>query len=62
MVKHINLNLVDEIKELKLKKTYKHTIDILVDAIEVTQDERSRLQEAVELHLSMLVVCARLCR
>ena len=38
----------DEIKELKLKKTYKHTIDLLIDAIEVTGQERSRLQESVE--------------
>ena len=39
---------LDEIKKLKLKKTYKHTIDLLIDAIEVTKQERSRLQEAVE--------------
>jgi len=39
---------IEQIKELKLKKTYKHTIDLLVDALEVTQDERARLQEAVD--------------
>jgi len=38
----------DEIKKVKLKKTYKHTIDLLIDAIEVTKQERSRLQESVE--------------
>lgn len=38
----------DEIKNLKLGKTYKHTIDLLVDAIEVQSHERSRLNEAVE--------------
>ncbi len=38
----------DEIKALNLKKTYKHTIDLLIDALDVTDDERSRLQEAIE--------------
>ena len=38
----------DEIKALKLKKTHKHTIDVIVDALEVSNDEKSRLQEAVE--------------
>jgi excinuclease ABC subunit A len=38
----------DEIKELKLKKTYKHTIDVLVDAVYVTKHEKARLNEAVE--------------
>jgi len=38
----------DDIKNLKLKKTYKHTIDILIDAIQVQNSEKSRLQEAVE--------------
>jgi len=38
----------DEIKKLKLRKTYKHTIDLLIDSIEVTDNERSRLQESVE--------------
>jgi len=39
----------DEIKALKLKKTYKHTIDVLLDQVEIQTDERSRVQEAVEL-------------
>src|SRR5438105_11732752 len=38
----------DEIKALNLKKTHKHTIDVIVDALEVHADERSRLQESVE--------------
>lgn len=39
----------DEIKHLKLKKTYKHTIDLLIDALDVVEGERSRLTEAVEV-------------
>lgn len=38
----------DEIKQLKLKKTFKHTIDILLDAIEINKDEQSRVQEGIE--------------
>ncbi len=38
----------DEIKNLKLGKTYKHSIDLLIDAIEVQSHEKSRLNEAVE--------------
>lgn len=38
----------DEIKNLNLKKNYKHTIDVIVDSLEVNSDERARLQEAVE--------------
>ncbi len=38
----------DEIKAIKLGKTYKHSIDLLVDAIEVQASERARLNEAVE--------------
>ncbi len=38
-----------DIKQLKLKKTFKHTIDILIDALEVCADERSRVQEAIEM-------------
>ena len=39
---------IDEIKALNLKKTYKHTIDVIVDSLEVSVDDKSRLQEAVE--------------
>ncbi len=38
----------DEIRSLNLKKTHKHTIDVIVDSLEVSSDEKSRLQEAVE--------------
>ncbi len=38
----------DQIHALKLQKTKKHTIDILIDALDVTDSERSRLQEAIE--------------
>lgn len=46
-------NLVDEIKALKLGKTYKHTIDLLIDTCEVTQSNRARVQEAVEKAFSL---------
>ncbi|MFC1842516.1 excinuclease ABC subunit UvrA [Candidatus Dependentiae bacterium] len=38
----------EDISKLKLKKTYKHNIDLLIDAIEITDSECSRLQESVE--------------
>jgi len=38
-----------DIKKIKLRKTYKHTIDLLIDAIEIADQERSRLCEAVEI-------------
>lgn len=38
----------DEIKDLKLQKTHKHTIDVIIDSLEVDADETARLQEAVE--------------
>ena len=38
----------DDIKNLKLGKTYKHSIDLLIDAIEVKSHEKARLNEAVE--------------
>lgn len=39
---------VNDINALKLKKTYKHTIDILLDQLEVSPEESDRLQESVE--------------
>jgi excinuclease ABC subunit A len=41
---------IDEIQALKLGKTYKHTIDVLIDTLTITNnvDEKIRLQEAVE--------------
>ena len=38
----------DDIKNLKLGKTYKHSIDFLIDAIEVQSHEQLALNEAVE--------------
>lgn len=38
----------DDIKNLKLGKTYKHSIDLLIDVLEVKPQERSRLNEAIE--------------
>jgi excinuclease ABC subunit A len=43
----------DEIKDLKLKKTNKHSIDVIIDALEVHSDEASRLQEAVEMAFAL---------
>ncbi|MCL5875209.1 MAG: ABC-ATPase UvrA, partial [Candidatus Dependentiae bacterium] len=39
---------IEEIKALNLKKTFKHTIYLLVDALDITREEESRLHEAVE--------------
>lgn len=39
---------VEEIQALKLAKTYKHTIDVLIDSVDVKPSEASRLVEALE--------------
>jgi excinuclease ABC subunit A len=39
---------IDEIKGLNLKKTHKHSIDVIIDSLEVIKEDRSRLQEAVD--------------
>lgn len=39
---------VEEINALKLAKTYKHTIDVLIDSVEIKPSEVSRLVEALE--------------
>ncbi|MCX5922082.1 MAG: excinuclease ABC subunit UvrA [Candidatus Dependentiae bacterium] len=44
---------IDDIKKLKLQKTYKHSIDLMLDVVEVTAQERSRLQEAIEKAFSL---------
>lgn len=51
--KKYKFNSINEIKSLKLKKTYKHTIDLLIDVIELQENEKSRLQEAVEKALEL---------
>lgn len=38
----------EDIKNLKLIKTYKHSIDVLIDSIAVEKRERGRINEAVE--------------
>lgn len=38
----------DEIKALNLKKNYKHSIDVIIDSLEVNKEDSARLQEAVE--------------
>lgn len=53
---------IEDIRTIGLKKTYKHTIELLVDTLEVQDTERSRLHEAVERALlyangSCRVVC-----
>ncbi len=40
---------LDEIKALKLQKTYKHTIDLLIDQLEVDESESARLHEALQI-------------
>lgn len=38
----------DEIKDLKLKKSIKHSIDVIIDRLDVDEEESARLQEAIE--------------
>ncbi len=38
----------DEIKDLKLKKSSQHSIDVIIDRLEVDEQENARLQEALE--------------
>lgn len=40
---------LEEIKQLKLQKTHKHSIDLMIDALDVLSEHRSRLQEAIEV-------------
>ena len=46
--KNYRFHTEEEIKQLRLGKTYKHSIDLLIDAVEVHTGELSRLNEAVE--------------
>lgn len=39
---------LEEIKNIRLKKTYKHTIDVLIDTLTVGPEETPRVQEAIE--------------
>lgn len=38
----------EEIKDLKIAKTYKHDIDLLIDSVTVDPEEKTRLQESIE--------------
>lgn len=42
-----------EIELLKLKKTFKHTIDVVIDVLEATSLDRARLQAAVEVSFAL---------
>ncbi len=44
---------IEEVEKIKLSKTSKHTIDILIDQVTVTTEEQSRIQESIE-HSLML--------
>ncbi|HEV2916809.1 MAG TPA: excinuclease ABC subunit UvrA [Candidatus Babeliales bacterium] len=45
---HYKFKSQDEIHALKLKKSVPHTIDALIDSLEVSDSERSRIFEAIE--------------
>lgn len=49
-----------EIQSLKLQKTYKHSIDLLIDSVQVTKEERSRLGEAIETAFKLAGGTARI--
>lgn len=46
--KTYKFNSDQEVKNLKLAKTYKHSIDLLIDLVEISSEERARVQEDVE--------------
>jgi excinuclease ABC subunit A len=46
-VKH-SFKKIQEIKELKLRKTERHSIDVLLDACQVIPSEAARLQDSIE--------------
>lgn len=46
--KKVTFKSPEDIKKLTLKKTYKHSIDIIIDTFEVTDDEHARMHEALE--------------
>ncbi len=39
---------IEQINNTDLKKTYKHSIDVLIDSFKITHDELSRLTESIE--------------
>lgn len=60
--KRISLRSRDDIKSLNLKKTYRHSIDLLIDAVDAVPDERPRLIEALEKAFSLANGVCRLIR
>lgn len=49
----VNFRSIEEIQALNLKKTFKHTIDIALDTLEVSLDETNRIQESLEKAFSL---------
>lgn len=43
----------DEIKAIKLKKTFKHTIDVVIDRCTVSPEEHSRLVESIDASFAL---------
>jgi len=43
----------EEVKQLKLAKTYKHSIDLLIDHLQIEEQESNRLQEDIEKAFSL---------
>lgn len=48
-----NFRRIEDIQLLKLKKTERHSIDLLLDSLEVRADEASRVQDAVQKAFSL---------
>ncbi len=46
-------NSLQELRDLHLKKTFRHSIDILIDSLKATSEELPRLQEALEKAYSL---------
>lgn len=51
--KDVTLRSLEDVTTLNLKKTHKHTIDVLIDALDVVQEEYARLQESIEKACSL---------
>lgn len=51
--KHHTFRRIEDIYLLKLKKTERHTIDALLDSVDVTTEDISRLQDSIERAFSL---------
>jgi excinuclease ABC subunit A len=51
--KQLTFKRIEDIYLLKLKKTEHHTIDVLLDSVDVTTEDISRLQESIERAFSL---------